>query len=185
MLQNPTEEVEARLKSSKAADAVRDLQIRVRVAHRAARLIFLPSYFITYRHGTMYDEKTNKIVPETYGALIGGLRGAGVSAERHYCSKKAQVAALSAAGGISVALSGIPSLFGGATVSEGVAQGVAGLLSLETAFLGLVVGGAASLAARAGLKVARDREDERFQRLDEDDYRASMHSSLRCYKMWM
>lgn len=155
-----TPDAEALLRDQHKADAVKNVSVRVHVRSSKARLLFLPAFFVVYQHGTKYDDVSSRIVPDRYGAVVGGLRGADIAAERHYCPIQAQVGAVGGVFGL------------GAAGQAASGSDMSSLFSLDMAFLGVVVAGAASLFARAGLKYARDREEERTQALDVEDFRA-------------
>lgn len=82
------------------------------------------------------------------------------------------MAALGAAGTLGVASSGVGGVLGGSSVGESLAQALSSLATLESAFLAMVVGASASLAARLGISMARSEAENQRQRLEDGDYKA-------------
>ena len=65
------------------------LQIRLKTLKRRARLLYVPAFVVDYVYGEHFNVHGVRR-PEQFQAVIGGLEGAGVAAERHFSPQKVQ-----------------------------------------------------------------------------------------------
>lgn len=63
------------------------LQIRLKTLKRRARLLYVPAFVADYVYGEHFNVHGVRR-PEQFQAVIGGLQGAGVAAERHFSPQK-------------------------------------------------------------------------------------------------
>ena len=63
------------------------LQIRLKTLNRRARLLYVPAFVVDYVYGEHFNVHGVRH-PEQFQAVIGGLQGAGVAAERHFSPQK-------------------------------------------------------------------------------------------------
>lgn len=87
-------EIEKELVKETGMSKVKDIVVQVRVLERHAQLIFYPGFTLDYTFSESFSDR-GEIIAERFLAMMGGTMHPEIRGERHYCPRKAQVAATS------------------------------------------------------------------------------------------
>lgn len=85
-------EVERELVKETGMSKVKDIVIHVGVLKRRAQLIFCPGFTLDYTFSESFSDR-GEIIAERFLAMMGGTVHPEIRGERHYCPRKAQLAA--------------------------------------------------------------------------------------------
>ena len=90
------------MKQQTGAATTEITNLSIKVLKRRAWTAYLPAFLFEYHFSETHNH-CGEIVPAEFQVMLSGLASGGVSGERHFCPKKAQVATTGVAGALGAA----------------------------------------------------------------------------------
>eukprot|EP00803_Ostreobium_quekettii_P000036 evm.model.scf_1408EXC.4 EVM.evm.TU.scf_1408EXC.4 scf_1408EXC:14406-18349(+) len=147
--------VEEYVKGKTGAATVKVEDLSVEVLQRRAYIVYMPAFHFSYQFSEIQNV-AGEIIPATCQVMLSGLSGGGISGERHFCPKKAQLATTGVAGGLGLTAItlGDPAWLGQAMV--------------EASFWTFMAASTAGVMARFGSKAGRRRHAAQMSELEDE-----------------